>query len=257
MGQPSTLRDDQPAERRTRALSRSWVYRIGLNACCRHPAGHPVHRPFASPIRALVRRPPTGGQLCLGAMTARVIGFRFPWWVEDLQARVGCVLIAALLSVVAGCSYLPPRPEKPAERAQGPSCDTSLWAHVYHGRFPSAEDRLQVINSCLTVSGIIVKARSEKDGDWHIQLDLDPEYRSLLNQANLDKQYGYLVLEPICSRSVSQSDTIAEGVCDGFSQTIFTRDLIGKRVAATGAYVIDRQHGWMELHPVTSIVPMP
>jgi hypothetical protein len=80
-----------------------------------------------------------------------------------------------------------------------------------------------------------VKARPEKDGDWHIQLDLDPEYRSLLNQANLDKQYGYLVLEPICSKPVSQSDTIAEGVCDGFRQTIFARDLIGKRVAATGA----------------------
>ena len=165
------------------------------------------------------------------------------------------VAIVALLGVIAGCNYPPARSEKPPEHAGGPSCDVSLWAHVYHGRFPSAEDRLQVINPCLTVSGIIVKARSEKDGDWHIQLDLDPEYGFLLNQANLDKQSGYLVLEPICSHGISQSDTIAEGVCDGFSQTIFTKDLIGKRVTATGAYVIDRQHGWMELHPVTSIVP--
>ena len=176
--------------------------------------------------------------------------------VEDLQARGGPVLIAALLSVVAGCN-LPTRPERPPEHAQAPACDASLWAHVYHGRFPIAEDRLQVINPCLTVSGIIVKARPEKDGDWHIQLDLDPEYQSLVNQANLDKQHGHLVLEPICSKSVSQKDTIAEGVCDGFSQTIFTRDLLGKRVTATGAYVIDREHGWMELHPVTSIVPTP
>jgi hypothetical protein len=167
------------------------------------------------------------------------------------------VVVAALLGVIAGCNYLPTRPERPPEHAKARSCDASLWTHVYHGRFPTAEDRLQVINSCLTLSGVIVKARTEKDGDWHIQLDLDPEYQSLLNQANLDKQYGYLVLEPICSRRVSQSDTIAEGVCDGFSQAIFTRDLIGKRVTATGAYVIDRQHGWTELHPVTSIVPIP
>jgi hypothetical protein len=167
------------------------------------------------------------------------------------------LLIAALLSVVTGCYNLATRTETPLEHDQGASCDVSLWAHVYHGRFPSAEDRLQVINPCLTVSGIIVNARQEKDGDWHVQVDLDAEYRSLLNQANLEKQYGYLILEPICSNPVSQSDTLAEGVCDGFSQTIFTTDLIGKRVAATGAYVIDRQHGWMELHPVTSIVPIP
>ena len=88
------------------------------------------------------------------------------------------------------------------------------------------------------------------------KLDLDSEYRSLLNQANLEKQQGYLVLEPICSNRVSQRDTIEEGVCDGFSQNTFSTDLIGHRVAATGAYVNDTQHGWTELHPVTSIVPM-
>jgi len=177
--------------------------------------------------------------------------------VGEFIVRSGLsVAIVALLGVIAGCNYLPTRPEKPPVQARGPSCDTSLWAHVYHGRFPSAEDRLQIIEPCLSVSGIIVKARSEKDGDWHIQLDLDPEYRPLLNQANFEKQHGYLVLEPICSHRISQSDTIAEGVCDGFSQRIFTKDLIGERVTATGAYVIDRQHGWMELHPVTSIVPV-
>jgi hypothetical protein len=174
---------------------------------------------------------------------------------ESLSAAA--LAFAALLSVVAGCYNLATRSETPLENDQGASCDVSLWAHVYHGRFPSAEDRLQVINPCLTVSGIIVNARQEKDGDWHVRVDLDAEYGFLLNQANLEKQYGYLVLEPICSNPVSQSDTLAEGVCDGFSQAIFTTDLIGKRVAATGAYVIDRQHGWMELHPVTSIVPIP
>ena len=189
-------------------------------------------------------------------MTRHISAFRLAHW-EALEARGGGVLIAALVGAVAGCVYSPTRPEMPPEHVQGPTCDVSLWEHVYHGRFASAEDRLQVLNPCLTVSGVIVQARPERDGDWHVQLDLDPEYRSLLNQANLDKQHGYLVVEPICSKRVSQRDTIAEGVCDGFSQIIFTRDLIGKRVAATGAYVIDSEHGWMELHPVTSIVPIP
>ena len=101
-----------------------------------------------------------------------------------------------------------------------------------------------------------MNARAEPDGDWHIRLDLDAEYRSLLNQANLEKQQGYLVLEPMCSNHVSRTDTLEEGVCDGFSQNIFATNFVGHRVAATGAYVIDRQHGWTELHPVTSIVPV-
>ena len=91
-------------------------------------------------------------------MTVDTIEFRLR--VEDLRARGGCVLIAALLSVVAGCN-LPTHPETPPEHVQAPSCDASLWAHVYHGAYPSAEDRLQVINPCLAVSGTVVKARPE------------------------------------------------------------------------------------------------
>ena len=170
------------------------------------------------------------------------------------------LLIFLLLVVVGGIYYLaaqsetPTKNATPAENNQGASCDMSLWAHVYHGRFPNAEDRLQIINPCLTVTGTVMTARRENDGDWHVLLDLDAEFRSMLDQANSEQQHGYLVLEPICSNPVTQRDTLEEGVCEGFSQTIFDTDLLGKRVAVTGAYVIDMQHGWTEIHPVTSIV---
>jgi hypothetical protein len=166
------------------------------------------------------------------------------------------LLIAVFLGILAAISYVKTRLMKPARDNQGEFCDMSLWEHVYHGRFASAQDRLPVINPCVTVSGMVVSARRETDGDWHIQLELDPEFSSLLNEVNLERQQGYLVLEPMCSNRVSQIDTIEEGVCDTFHQTIFTPDLIGHRVAATGAHVIDREHGWTELHPVTSIVPV-
>jgi hypothetical protein len=162
------------------------------------------------------------------------------------------LFVIVFLSVLAAISYVKTRITTPPQGTQGPSCDMSLWAHVYHGVFLSAEDRLQIINPCITVTGTIVDARPEADGDWHIQLDLDSEYRSLLNEKNLERQHGCLILEPMCSNRVSQRDTIEEGVCDGFSQD-FTTDAIGHRVTATGAYVLDRQHGWTELHPVTSI----
>jgi hypothetical protein len=165
------------------------------------------------------------------------------------------LFIVLVLVVVGGIFYLATRTETPPENNQGASCDMSLWAHVYHGRFPSAEGRLHILDPCVTVSGVIMNARREKDGDWHVQLDLDPEFSSLLNQANLEKQQGYLVLEPICSNPVTQHDTLDESVCEDFSQSIFDTDLLGKRVAVTGAYVVDMEHGWTEIHPVTSIVP--
>jgi hypothetical protein len=77
-----------------------------------------------------------------------------------------------------------------------------------------------------------------------------------LNQANSEQQHGYLVLEPICSNPVTQSDTLEESVCEGFSQNIFGTDLIGQRVLVTGVYVVDMEHSWTEIHPVTSIVPI-
>ena len=170
------------------------------------------------------------------------------------------LFIVVFLTVLAIIFYvktrIPTLIKTPLHTQEAASCDMSLWAHVYHGRFPSAKDRLQVINPCLTVTGTIVGAKAEADGDWHIQLEVDSQYRSLLNQANLDNQHGFLVLEPICSNYVSQKDTIEEGVCDGFSQQIFDANLVGHRVTVTGAYVIDMQHGWTEFHPVTSIVPI-
>jgi len=47
-------------------------------------------------------------------------------------------------------------------------CDQSLWNHVY---YPS---RLQVVDPCKTVSGIIESKKVEKDGDYHIRLKADP-----------------------------------------------------------------------------------
>jgi hypothetical protein len=166
-------------------------------------------------------------------------------------------ITVVLVIVVVGAVYLSKRWEKAPQIGQGTACDASLWAHVYHGKFASAPDRLEIMNPCLTVTGTIVNARAEADGDWHIRLDVDEQYRSLLNEVNVERQRGYLVVEAICSNPVTQRDTVREGVCNGFSQNIFPPDLIGRRAAVTGAYVLDREHGWMEVHPVTSIVGVP
>ena len=58
-------------------------------------------------------------------------------------------------------------------------CDTSLWQHIYHPQ------RLQVIESCTLVSGMLETALKEKDGDYHLRLKLDNQYLNLLNGKNI------------------------------------------------------------------------
>lgn len=160
----------------------------------------------------------------------------------------------------------PPPPQVTAEAAPesvgggAPKCDDSLWQHVYTGdpkKFSKPQDRLKVITPCRTVTGTVFNFLSEADGDFHIRIAVDPQFKSLLNAKNKSDQSGHLVVEPVCTKAPTQPDTVKEGVCNGFRQTIFTPDMKGKRVRIVGAYVEDMEHGWNEIHPVTSITVIP
>jgi hypothetical protein len=135
----------------------------------------------------------------------------------------------------------------PSNVASSPGqCDPSLWNHVYH---PA---RLHVVDSCKTVSGIIESIRVEKDGDFHIRLKVDPQFSSLINSANVNGQFGALVLEPICQNPVTQPDAIA--ACENFNHQNISVPPVGTHVTVKGSYVLDEEHsGWAEIHPVTSI----
>ena len=124
-------------------------------------------------------------------------------------------------------------------------CDESLWDHVYN------PNRLQIVDSCITITGTIDSIRAEKDGDLHIRLSVDSQYSYLINQANKDNQFGDLVLEPICVREVTQASAIA--ACQNFRQAIDIPP-VGTHVKVTGSYVLDHEHNdWAEIHPITSI----
>jgi hypothetical protein len=128
-------------------------------------------------------------------------------------------------------------------------CDQTLWNHVYN------PTRLQVVDNCKSVTGIIESKRVEKDGDFHIRVKLDPPFSNMINSANIQNQFGDLVVEPICVNKVTQADAIS--ACQNFRQNISIPP-IGSHVKITGTYVLDKEHGsWAEIHPVTSIAPMP
>jgi hypothetical protein len=136
-----------------------------------------------------------------------------------------------------------------AIHAQDCDAATALMKHVYH------PDRLVPAKGCVTVTGVIVKKLKEKDGDFHVRLKLDPgQDADLVNDKNNEIQGGNLVFEPICVNPVTQNS--AKAACKHFHQKIMLPNK-GDRVSVTGMHMLDSEHGWLEIHPVTSITVLP
>ncbi|MGA3211624.1 MAG: hypothetical protein ABSD20_09980 [Terriglobales bacterium] len=136
------------------------------------------------------------------------------------------------------------------------SCDPGLWFHVYHAGFPTAKDRLKVIESCKTVTGILHFVDYDADGNTHLRLDPDPQFRDLLNDRN-GAEGNMLVVVSMCDKKPTQKNAVAEGVCTNWHQHLYKSDMNNKHVSVTGAYIEDQEHGWREIHPVTSITVIP
>jgi len=127
-----------------------------------------------------------------------------------------------------------------------PGCGQSAWAHVYR------PERLQILEPCIEVTGHIVKRRAEPDGDFHLELALDPPRPLLLNEKNLERQGGNLVLEIVCAREPTQKDAIEP--CRGYVNDLIVPS-VGDNVRVSGPLVLDTEggHGWVEIHPVASL----
>ncbi|MCL4523086.1 MAG: hypothetical protein M1453_00290 [Acidobacteria bacterium] len=156
------------------------------------------------------------------------------------------LLLTALTLALALATWMlgPLLKPKPPQGSAG--CDAALWNHVYRPQ------RLEIIEECKTVEGVIEKVLREADGDLQIRLDV--EDKSLLNERNFSGQHGMLVLEPICQKRITQANAIEP--CRNYAGPFF-EVRAGMRVRVTGAFVLDHDHGWREIHPVTSIVPIP
>ena len=129
--------------------------------------------------------------------------------------------------------------------ARAQTCDRTLWGHVYNSY------RLQVHDSCMSVTGTVSSLTYEADGDIHIRLTVDAQYDTMLNSANYSGEGGHLVCEPLCATTCTQADAMAS--CAGFTNTVYI-PAAGEYVKVTGSYVTDNDHGWNELHPVSRIV---
>ena len=121
---------------------------------------------------------------------------------------------------------------------------SNISSHVYN---PA---RLQRVNDCITVSGIVNNVIAEDDGDYHVWFHVDPQYSSLPNSANNDYLQSDLLAEIICATTVNQQDAVL--ACENYSNQIPIPSK-NQNVTVTGPYVLDNVHGWMEVHPVYSL----
>ena len=168
--------------------------------------------------------------------------------------RVLQISVAGVACVVAfgtGCgksSSSAGGPTAPATNAASPAiqpqCDPSLWAHVYD------PGRLQIKQTCQTVTGVIMEQHANDDGDIDMRLALDAQYESLLNEGNRTALNGWLQTEAICQAAVQPDSPDAAKACGTFRGAVPVPS-VGAHVRVTGTYVLDTHHGWMELHPIS------
>ena len=134
-----------------------------------------------------------------------------------------------------------------ASPAPSTGCDASLWNHVYNPK------RLQQLQSCASVTGVITESNVDDDGDQHFLLKLDAGQDQLLNKRNTKKKGGDLVLEVVCANPTSMKK--AKAACAGYTNPI-PIPRVGAHVKATGTFVIDSHNGWAEVHPVSKFDPL-
>ena len=124
------------------------------------------------------------------------------------------------------------------------ACDPNIWKYVYD------PTRLDVVDKCMAVTGVIEESSADDDGDQHMLLKLDAGQENLLNKKNMKEKNGYLVIEAVCMANITNPKV--GGACKGYVNHVKLPKM-GDHVKVTGSYVIDLHNGWAEIHPISKI----
>jgi hypothetical protein len=170
--------------------------------------------------------------------------------IATTLAVAGCATTASTTSPQASTA-LRPAPARKHHRRHGQPLRSRTSVHRLHRATPTRSRppltcpargdvlagvyhpyRLHVLASCRSVSGTVKEVRHEEDGDLHIYLDTGG---ALTNSVNGSAQSGSLVVEFMAR--------------DGGH---LPAPNVGDHISLTGAWVLDTDHGWNELHPVWS-----
>ena len=114
--------------------------------------------------------------------------------------------------------------------------------------------RLRVVSRCATVSGVVRGGARQHDDDMDVFLAPDRGSARMLNDRNRRFTRNALLLEivPADQPGCQPGRPVRFGTCTGAN---LRAPRPGSHVTVTGPYVLDRDHGWMEIHPVWTITP--
>lgn len=114
----------------------------------------------------------------------------------------------------------------------GPECRSG---NVLAGA-SNAED-LRVLADCQDAIGTVMHTKKMDDGDYKFFLNVDDQFKFLVNEKNNDKTEGFLVVEIVPP--------------DQNSAGALPND--GDHVHVWGAWVTDKPKGWHEIHPAWKV----
>ena len=166
-----------------------------------------------------------------------------------LPASVSLVLLAA------GCGGSGSSPTPPANLPLPTKAECRGHSHPLAG--VHLPERLKLLATCRVIVGTVKEPEvSKDDGDEVFELAPDPAYKALLNQENV-KQGGLHIEivpadQPGCRRGepILHPDVSGMGRCTGRHIPL---PRTGQHVRAVGAYVLDTNHGWREIHPAWKV----
>lgn len=143
------------------------------------------------------------------------------------------IIIAAFISVYGYTNYFGPQIV-----IQTNSDQNCRQGNVLDG--VDRQARFKVLSTCETVVGIVhdMSTAKEDDGDYQFNLEVDSQYKKLLNNANNNQVNGMLVIEII---NKDQNSSLVQVPKDG------------DKIEAIGAWVTDIPHGWNEIHPTWKV----
>lgn len=150
-------------------------------------------------------------------------------------------------------------------------CDTSYWNHTYHNY------RLKIYDSCVTITATIkylIPPVINGDGDYHIYVTPDSPYLWMINYIDSSILIqcgghrdsigiilfpGTLNVEEICKGPVTDPQPAKgyeDSACLPFNDLVYLPNA-NEHVSITGPYVMDIDHCWNELHPVSHMAVVP
>ena len=87
---------------------------------------------------------------------------------------------------------------------------------------------------------------------YDVPIAPDPQFTNLLNDGNKSKLNGWLQVEVICQAPIHADVPDSYRACATYTGKV-TVPPVGAHIQATGAYTLDHDHGWMEIHPASVI----